>query len=213
MCFEVQLPTTGTLIHISCLFLCLLSLLRLCYPLTECAKTISVEECIRVHAYISKYATFHSCSFLLWMCVHKSLLNAFPRSELLEEMLWLIICVPSAWLSPDWPHLTPPAGSITDPHLSHFLYATYTPSAFLWHNPSLFPFQWLQVYKVTQEAAGSRKMCQRSTVWQEEKREGQDGPERTHCPLLYPPPHTHLQLPSCHQTITRQDITEMVEKQ
>lgn len=76
--------------------------------------------------------------FLLWMCVHKSFLNSFPRNELVRgNVVTHIICVPSAWLNLDWPHLTPPAGSITDPHLSHFLSDTYIPPASLCLTPSL----------------------------------------------------------------------------
>lgn len=68
------------------------------------------------------------CCVCVSVCVHKSLLNAFPRSDLVRgNVVTHLICGPSAWLSLEWPHLTPPAGSITDPHLSHFLSATYTP--------------------------------------------------------------------------------------
>lgn len=74
--------------------------------------------------------------------------------------------------------------------------------------------QWLQVYKVTREAGGSRKVCQHQTVWQGKTKEGQVGPESTHCPPLYLPPRTHLQLPPCHHLTSCQDtaITEMGEK-
>lgn len=203
MCFEVQHASTGT--HIFFSLSCLLSLLRLCSTLT--AKTICVKDCIRVHVHIRQYCTVSILVFfLLWLCVHKSRLNAFPRSELVAgNVVTHLICVPSAWLSQDWPHLTPPAGSITDPHLSHFLSTTYTP-------PSLFPFQWLQVYKVTQGAGGSRKVCQRQIVWQGKTKGGQDGPESTHCPPPYLPLRTHLQLPPCHRPTSCQDTTERGEK-
>lgn len=59
-------------------------------------------------------------SFGLCMCAHKSLVNAFPRSDLVRgNVVTHLIFGPSAWLSPEWPHLTPPVGSVTDPHLSH----------------------------------------------------------------------------------------------
>lgn len=68
-----------------------------------------------------------------------------------------------------------------------------------------------QVYKVTQEAGGSRKVCQRQTVWRGKTKEGQGGPESTHCPPLHPPPRTHLQLPPCHHPTSCQDTAEMGE--
>lgn len=148
------------------------------------------------------------------VCVHKSLLNAFPRSDLVRgNVVTHLLCGPSVWLSLEWPHLTPPAGSITDPHLSHFLSATYTPPS----PPvslSLFLFQRLQVYKVTQEAGGSRKVCQHQTVWRWKTKEGQDGPGSTHCPPLYLPPRTPRQLSPCHHPTSCQDIAtaEMGEK-
>lgn len=69
-----------------------------------------------------------------------------------------------------------------------------------------------QVYKVIQEAGGSRKACQRQIVWQGRKKEGQGGPESTRCPPPYTPPRTPLQLPPCHRPTSCQDTTEMGEK-
>lgn len=154
--------------------------------------------------------------FLVFCGVHKSLFNVFPRSEMVRgNVVTHLMCGLCAWLSLDWPHLTPPAGSITDPHLSHFLSTTYTPpSPHASDCPPPLLFRWLQVYKVTREAEGSRKVCQRQTARRWRTKEGQDGPGSTRCPPLCPPSRTYLQrrpcphLKSCQDTAT----SEMREK-
>lgn len=126
--------------------------------------------------------------FLVFCGVHKSLFNVFPRSEMVRgNVVTHLMCGLCAWLSLDWPHLTPPAGSITDPHLSHFLSTTYTPPsphASDCPPPCYFDdfrfTRWLEKPRAAEKCANVR---QRGAEEQKKARTAQEAPAALLCVL------------------------------
>lgn len=123
------------------------------------------------------------------MCVHKSLLNGFPRSDLVRGNVTHRICCP-AWLSLGWPHLTPPAGIITDPHLSHFLSDIPTP---LYFNDRRFT-RWLEKPGAAKKYSNTTQ-CGRDK--QKKARAAQKAPTALRCIL------SHSLICSSFHVITR----------